>query len=98
MTNPPSWMIPKSALRDGLPLDVQSRGRPLTESEQALADALEAAFANNIHDLDAVAATLTEAGIEPPAGLTWSAETLVEHLARINRDLDAAFEENGYGA
>ncbi len=98
MTNPPNWMIPKSALKDQFPLDVQSRGRPLTEAEQAFADALETIFASGVHDMQAVADALTAAGIEAPGGGKWSAESLVGHLAAINRELDAAFEEDGYGA
>ncbi len=98
MTNPPNWMIPKSALQDRFPLDVQSRGRPLTESEQAFADALEAAFASGIHDLNAVADALNASDIDAPGGGTWTVDVLVGHLADINRDLDAAFEEDGYGA
>ena len=98
MTHTPNWMIPRSALKDRFPLDVQSRGRPLTEAEEAFADALEGIFAKGIHDLDAVAKALTEAGVTPPDGKAWTAKSLTDHLASINRELDAAFEENGYGA
>lgn len=98
MTNPPNWMIPKSALKDQFPLDIQSRGRPLTADEQAFADALETIFATGVHDMPAVAEALTEAGIKAPNGDRWTADSLVDHLAAINRDLDKSFEEDGYGA
>ena len=98
MANLPNWMTPKSTLKDQFPLDVQSRGRPLTDAEQAFADALEAIFASGVHGMEAVAAELTAAGIEPPGSDGWTSQSLIRHLAAINRELDEAFEESGYGA
>ena len=99
MSNPPNWMVSRAELKDQFPLDVQSRGRPLSEHEEALADAMEAAFSKGIHDMDAVADALNEAGLKAPAGeASWSGKVLVRHLATINKELDAAFEEDGYGA
>ncbi|MCP4997933.1 MAG: ATP-binding cassette domain-containing protein [Hyphomicrobiales bacterium] len=89
MSNPPNWMVSQSALKDQFPLDVQSRCRALTESEQAFADALEAIFSNGIHDMDAVAGELNSAGIErPDGGAAWTAESLTSYLAAINKELD----------
>ena len=99
MSNPSDWMVSRSELKDQFPLDVQSRGRALSEQEQALADALEAAFSKGIHDMDAVAEALNEAGIAPPSGdAGWSGEILIRHLTAINKELDQAYKENGYGA
>lgn len=99
MSNLPDWMISRSQLLDKYPLDVQSRGRELTGDEQALADALEAIFSIGVHDMEAVAGELNAAGLAPPANeQEWTADILVVRLAAINAELDAAFEEDGYGA
>ena len=99
MSDPASWMVSRSELKDQFPLDVQSRGRALSEQEKALADALEAAFSKGIHDMEAVAEALNDAGMATPAGeAAWSGEILIQHLAAINRQLDEAYEESGYGA
>ena len=99
MSNPADWMVSRSELKDQYPLDVQSRGRALSAQEQGLADALEANFAKGIHDMDAVAEALNDAGLAaPPGEAAWSGEILIRHIAAINAELDAAHEESGYGA
>lgn len=99
MSNLPDWMTSRDELLDRFPLDVQSRGRELTAEEQALADALEAIFSKGVHELDTVAGELNAAGLAPPPDAQeWTAEILIARLASINAELDAAFEENGYGA
>ena len=82
------------------PLDVQSRGRPLTEAEAQFADALETLFAESCHDFTQVAAGLTRLGISSPGNgsTSWSVDSLFEELHAINAKLDAAFDEDGYGA
>jgi len=78
----------------------QSRGRPLTESEQALAVALERIFATGEHDFEGVARALQEQGVRRPSGATdsWTAATLEDELKTINASLDAAYAEHGFGA
>lgn len=93
-----NWMA-SQADRTGT-LDVQSRGRELTDAEQAMASALEEIFASGCHDMADVASRLTAMNIAMPSGAAseWSVETLAAELATINAQLDAAFEEHGYGA
>lgn len=94
------WMVSRSEQSDRFPLDVQSRGRALTETEQAFADALEAIFADNIHDMEAVAEALADRSIEAPVagGTSWTLDLLQTELSAINKSLDDAFDESGYGA
>ena len=75
----------------------QSLGRPITEGEQILADALEAIFASGIHDFDAVAAALQAGDVPPPSGSgePWTAATLEKELKLINASLDAAYASGG---
>jgi hypothetical protein len=78
----------------------QSRSRPLTDAEQALAAALEAAFAAGTHEFAAVAAALQAKGIARPSGSIepWSLDTLETELATINASLDAQYASHGIGA
>jgi hypothetical protein len=78
----------------------QSRGRPLTAEEHALADALEAVFGSGEQDFEAVARAFEARGIKRPSGASgpWSAAVLEQELAAINASLDAAYAENGIGA
>ncbi|MEX0346564.1 MAG: recombinase-like helix-turn-helix domain-containing protein [Rhizobiaceae bacterium] len=94
------WMTPRSARNEIYPLDIQSRGRELSPDEQAFADALEAIFKEGTHDMDAVAEALAAGGIKAPGSgkVDWSQDILLSELKAINASLDAAFEENGYGA
>jgi hypothetical protein len=78
----------------------QSRGRPLTEAETALATALERIFRSGEQDFEAVARVLEQDGVKRPSGATgpWTATVLERELAQINASLDAAYAENGIGA
>jgi hypothetical protein len=89
------------ARRTGRPeLAHQSLGRPLSDREHALADALMAIHAGGITDPAGIAAALSGKGIAAPgSGRTvWTAALLEAELAAINADLDAAYLENGTGA
>ena len=78
----------------------QSLGRPLTEAERALAEALERIFVTGQHDFEEVARTLERDGVKRPSGATapWTAAVLEQELAAINASLDAAYAQNGIGA
>lgn len=78
----------------------QSLGRPLSDSEMALKDALMQIFETGTHDFDEVAAGLTSRGVTAPvSGETqWTRDLLARELAAINADLDRSYEEHGYGA
>jgi hypothetical protein len=78
----------------------QSRGRPLTPEERALADALEAVFSTGLQDFEEVARALERNGVKRPSGATgpWTAAVLEQELAAINASLDAAYAKNGIGA
>ncbi|MBX2840041.1 MAG: hypothetical protein KTR35_24510 [Gammaproteobacteria bacterium] len=96
----PLWMVPEAERQSELPLDVQSRGRPLTEAEMKFADSLETVFADGCHDFAQVANRLTEMNVIAPVSgsSSWSVSSLLEELQQINSQLDKAFEESGYGA
>ena len=53
----------------------QSRTRPPSDWETALADTIEAAFARGAHDLDALIAALNLSRVRPPHGGDWTSET-----------------------
>ena len=78
----------------------QSLGRPLTEAEQALASALMEIYGTGEHDLVAVAAALTDRGVAAPISgrFDWDVSLLENELTEVNRHLDAAYDESGYGA
>ncbi len=78
----------------------QSLGRQITEAEAALAEALSEIYATGTHDFGDVAAALAEKRVTAPiSGRTdWTEALLAEELAAINADLDAAYQEHGYGA
>jgi hypothetical protein len=81
-------------------LQHQSLGRPLTEQERALADALEKVFRSGVQDFEEVARALERDGVKRPSGASgaWSAATLEQELVTINASLDAAYAEHGIGA
>ena len=81
-------------------LSHQSRGRPLSEAEDALAGAMMEIYADGASDVPALAAALAERGIVAPiSGRTdWDAPLVAEELAAINADMDEAYRENGFGA
>ena len=78
----------------------QSRGRPLTPEERALADALEAVFSTGAQDFEEVARALESKGVKRPSGAIgpWTAAVLEQELAAINASLDAAYAQNDIGA
>lgn len=78
----------------------QSLGRDLTGSEKALAVALMDIMAAPQHDYAQIAAEMTKRGITAPAsGRTdWDAALLEKELSTLNKNLDEAYAENGYGA
>jgi hypothetical protein len=78
----------------------QSRGRPLTEAETALAQALMQVMGAGEQDFDRVAAALAQRGVAAPlSGRTdWDRALLEQELTALNADLDAAYAEHGYGA
>ena len=78
----------------------QSLGRPLSDEELALADALEAVFRTGEQDFENVARALDRAGVKRPSGAMgpWTAAALEQELAAINASLDAAYAQNGIGA
>ena len=77
----------------------QSLGRPLSDEERALADALEAVIRTG-EDFENVARALDRAGVKRPSGAKgpWTAAVLEQELAAINASLDAAYAQNGIGA
>ncbi|MEZ5812842.1 MAG: recombinase-like helix-turn-helix domain-containing protein [Rhizobiaceae bacterium] len=78
----------------------QCRGRELEPAEDVLASALMEIFGSGVQDLHAVAAELaTRQVAAPKSGRTdWTRDLLAEELATINAELDAAYQEHGYGA
>ncbi len=78
----------------------QSLGRPLSEDELTLADAMMTIMSSRAPDFAAVAEALRERGIRAPvSGRTdWDLGLLKQELAALNADLDKAYEEHGYGA
>lgn len=78
-------------------LSRQSLCRALTEEELALADSIEAAFAQGEHDLAALAARLQSHALRRPSGDNgeWTADVLEIELRSINRALDEAYARNG---
>lgn len=78
----------------------QSRGRDLTASEVAFAEALMSVYGAGVHDFAKVASTLAERGVKAPQSGRgdWTEALLAEELSSINADLDAAYAEHGYGA
>lgn len=100
MAQPTNWMTPASEIAAGRPLDTQSLARPLSDAERGLAEALETVFATGIHDMTLVAAELAARAVPAPVsgGTDWTLDKLAAELAALNDDLDATFEECGYGA
>ncbi len=61
----------------------QTRPAPLSDYENALADALQAIFGEEIYDLPAIVRRLDERGPKPPTGTTWTEELFVAEMARL---------------
>jgi hypothetical protein len=81
-------------------LRTQSLARALDEHELALAAALEAIFAEGVHEPSAIAEALQARGVKHLGGSTgaWTATTLIAALQALNTTLDAAYAEHGIGA
>lgn len=81
-------------------LSHQSRGRPMTDAESALAADLEDIYARGVHDFEAVVAELNEKGTVRPSGETgaWTLASFEAELKAINASHDAAHAEHGIGA
>ena len=78
----------------------QSLGRALSETEDALADAMMAVYAAGAEDAEALAKGLAEQGVARPSSGTadWTAENLAAELQALNEDFDAAYQKHGFGA
>ncbi|PVH28671.1 recombinase-like helix-turn-helix domain-containing protein [Pararhodobacter oceanensis] len=78
----------------------QSRGRALSEAEQALASAMMEIMGAGEQDFGKLAGELAARGLVAPVSgrKDWDQDLLAQELAAVNADLDAAYEEHGYGA
>jgi len=61
----------------------QTRPAPLSEYENALADALQATFGEEIYELPAIVRRLNERGPKPPQGGAWTEELFTAEMARL---------------
>lgn len=62
---------------------VQARTEEPTDYENALGDALEAAFADGIDTLEPLVARLNETGVRAPGGEAWTPETFETEIKRL---------------
>ena len=78
----------------------QSLGRPMSQDELTLADAMMTIMSSRAPDFAAVAEALRERGIRAPVSgrSDWDLALLQDELAALNADLDTAYAEHGYGA
>lgn len=63
--------------------EFQARERGPSPYEDALADALEAAFAQGIDDLPGLVAALDRSGLRLPTGEAWTEAALTAELNRL---------------
>jgi hypothetical protein len=61
----------------------QHRSAPPTAYENLLGDSLERAFAQGIHELDALVAYLNTAGPSGPDAQPWTAASFEQEMARL---------------
>lgn len=61
----------------------QTRSQPPTAYENLLGDAIERAFGQGIHDLEALVAFLNQSGPSAPNGQAWTAEIYQGEMARL---------------
>jgi hypothetical protein len=61
----------------------QNRSAPVTAFESLLGDSIERAFAQGIHELDALVAYLNEAGPSGPSGQPWTNAIYQQEMARL---------------
>ncbi|WP_397584955.1 recombinase-like helix-turn-helix domain-containing protein [Sphingorhabdus sp.] len=90
-----SCNVKKSLSED---LSRQSLGRPLNDSEAALAASLGAIFGSGQHDFGKVAEELQSRGVAKPSGIdaSWTPSLLEEELRAINSSLDDAHQRGGF--
>ena len=63
----------------------QASSAPPTAWENEFADALEAAFARGVVELDALVSALNETRVRPREGGTWSVERFAATIAELGR-------------
>jgi len=68
---------------DGIVYKHQCRNWEETPYTKSLGDALEALFDGKTHDLDGIVAGLNDAGVKPPDGQLWTADSFKAELARL---------------
>ena len=61
----------------------QAQGRPPSDYENALADAIEEAFAEGIWDLPALVERLNRIGVRTPDGNAWTAARFEQEIGRF---------------
>ena len=78
----------------------QSPGRPISNSERALAEALMQIYATGQKGAAAVAEDLSKRGVTAPISgrKNWDAALLEDELKAINASYDAAYADAGIGA
>ena len=73
----------------------QFRKATPTDYEDRLSGALEAAFAEGIHELPALVAALNEAGLQTPDGETWTADNFPPALQRLGDPAGSGSSSSG---
>lgn len=68
---------------EGIDYEHQCRNWEESDYTKALGDVLEALFDRKVHELDKIVEGLNEAGIKPPDGQLWTAETFRAEMARL---------------
>lgn len=63
----------------------QTRLRAPDAYENLLGDGLESAFAQGIHELEPLVASLNAQAVPSPTGEAWTAESLCSELARLGQ-------------
>jgi hypothetical protein len=63
----------------------QYRSSPPTAYENSLADAIEAAFGQGLHTLDALVNYLNTQGLVSPEGQSWTAPAFEQAMARLGK-------------
>lgn len=61
----------------------QARTAPPTPYEDLLGDSIERAYANGIHDLNALVGYLNQFGPFAPNGVPWTEEVFTREMARL---------------
>ena len=61
----------------------QARKRPPTGYESLLGDAIERAFAADVHDLAGLVKALNEEGMLSPAGVPWTEDSYGIEMAKL---------------